>query len=146
MKYQHILVALELTKEDNVLISKAIAMASSFGADVSFIHVDGAVGEVYPELLDIQKDSTLKPLNKHGNDLLHQSQQRIKTEHPELLVKHFWVGTGDLSAKLKHMMKDHNYDLLICGHHHDFWSNMVSYSRNLINKSPVDILVVPIKS
>ncbi|POF57619.1 universal stress global response regulator UspA, partial [Vibrio vulnificus] len=29
-------------------------------------------------------------------------------------------------------------------HHHNFWSKIISYSRTLVNKSPVDILVVPI--
>ncbi|TOO00554.1 universal stress global response regulator UspA, partial [Vibrio parahaemolyticus] len=41
-------------------------------------------------------------------------------------------------------IKEQEVDLLICGHHQDFWSKIISYSRHLINKSPVDILVVPI--
>ncbi len=145
MKYKHILVALELTEENKVLINKAVAMADTFGADVSFIHVDGAVGEIYPELIDIQQDPDKKPLNQRGNDLLHQFQKYASDTYPDVPVKHFWVGTGSLSSKLKRMIEENNYDLLICGHHHDFWNNLVSYSRELINKSPVDILVVPIK-
>jgi len=42
------------------------------------------------------------------------------------------------------IIADKGFDLLICGHHHDFVSKLVSYSRHLINKSPIDILVVPI--
>jgi len=145
MTYQHILVALELTEENKVLINKAVAMADTFGADVSFIHVDGAIGEIYPELLDIQQHPDQKPLNQHGNDLLHQFQNYVSDTYPDFSVKHFWVGTGSLGSKLKRMIEDHDYDLLICGHHHDFWNNFVSYSRDLINKSSVDILVVPIK-
>jgi len=146
MKYQHILVALELTEENKALIKKAAAMADTFGADISFIHVDGAVGEIYPQLMDINADPSQKPLNQHSNDLLHQFQKYIKDEHPDIPLKHFWVGTGDLSHKLKKLIADNNYDLLICGHHHDFWSSIVSYSKDLINKSSIDILVVPIKS
>ncbi len=146
MKYQHILVALELTEENKVLINKAVAMADTFGADISLIHVDGAVGEIYPELLDIQQNPDQKPLNHHGNEQLHQLQKQLSETYPNFPIKHFWVGTGNLSSKLKRMIETHDYDLLICGHHHDFWSGIVSYSRELINKSPVDILVVPLPS
>lgn len=146
MKYQHILVALELTEENKVLINKAIAMAETFNADVSLIHVDGAVGEVYTQLIDIQQDPTQKPLNQHANELLLKFQNYTKEQFPDFPIKYFWVGTGSLGSKLKKVIEQHQYDLLICGHHHDFWSNMVSYSRDLINKSPIDILVVPMES
>lgn len=146
MNYQHILVALELTEDNKKLIDKAVSMAKTFNADVSFVHVAGAVGEIYSELIDIQENPDQKPLNQYSNELLHEFQKYTKQEHPDFAVKHFWVGTGNLSNKLKKMIEHNKYDLLICGHHHDFWSGIVSYSRDLINKSPVDILVVPIKS
>ena len=56
------------------------------------------------------------------------------------------MGTGDLSHKVDAAVKENGVDLLICGHHHDFLSKITSYSRPLIHHSPIDILVVPIKS
>jgi nucleotide-binding universal stress UspA family protein len=140
MCYQHVLVALELSEESNkVLIKKAVTLAKSVNADVSLIHIDGTIGEIYTELMDIQEHPDDRPLNDYSNEQL----QKIKkyTDYP---IKHFLVGTGELANKLGDIIEDYNFDLLVCGHHHTFWSHIVSYSRNVINKSPVDILVVPI--
>lgn len=141
MKYKHILVALDLSQESHVLIDKAVSIAELINAKVSFIHIDGTHGEIYPDLIDIQADPEQKPLNEPSNKWLSDFQQY--TNFP---IENFWVGTGDLSNKVDVAIKDNEVDLLICGHHHDFLSKIISYSRNLIHHSPVDILVVPIKS
>ncbi|PSW19874.1 universal stress global response regulator UspA [Photobacterium sanctipauli] len=141
MKYKHILVALELSEESNVLIDRAVFLAKQFNADVSFIHIDGTHGEIYPELVDIQAQPDENPLGEPKMDQLRAFV--VQANHP---VKHFLIGTGDLSEKLKGTIEENGVELLICGHHHDFWSKIVSYSKHLINNSPVDILVVPIKS
>lgn len=139
MKYQHILVALELEDESKLLIDKAVSFASLVDADVSLVHIDGTKGEIYKQLIDIQNEPGQKPLDEHANKMLKSLQQY--SDYP---LKHFYVGTGDLSSKLEDLIDSDNYDLLICGHHHDFVSKIVSYSRHLINKSPIDILVVPL--
>lgn len=139
MKYQHILVALELEEESKLLIDKAVSFAGLVNADVSLVHIDGTKGEIYKQLIDIQSEPGQKPLDEHANKMLKELQQYC--DYP---LKHFYVGTGDLSTKLEDLIASDNYDLLICGHHHDFVSKIVSYSRHLINKSPIDILVVPI--
>ena len=141
MKYKHILVALDLSKESHVLIDRAVSMAGLIGAKVSYIHIDGTHGEIYPELIDIQAEPDRKPLNEPSNKWLADFQQY--TDFP---IESFWVGTGDLSHKVDAAVKENGVDLLICGHHHDFLSKIISYSRPLIHHSPIDILVVPIKS
>ncbi|MCV5916800.1 universal stress protein, partial [Escherichia coli] len=55
------------------------------------------------------------------------------------------VGSGDLSNELCDTIKDYSIDLVVCGHHQDFWSKILSSTRQLINCSPVDMLVVPLK-
>ncbi|OEF07143.1 universal stress protein [Vibrio genomosp. F10] len=139
MKYQHILVALELSEDSNVLIDRAVFLAKQFDANISFIHIDGTHGEIYPELIDIQSHDGDIPLKKNSVDQLKGFE--TYANYP---IQSFLVGTGDLSDKLHDTILDHKVDLLICGHHHDFWSNIVSYSKHLINKSPVDILIIPI--
>jgi nucleotide-binding universal stress UspA family protein len=140
MKYRHILVAIELSEDSNILIDRAVSIAKTVGAEVSFIHIDGTHGEIYSELIDMQAEPNRKPLKSHSNELIASFQQN--TDFP---VKHFLVGTGDLADKLHDTIAEFEFDLLICGHHHDFWSRIVSYSKHLINKSPIDMLVVPLK-
>ncbi|MGF1684007.1 universal stress protein [Photobacterium minamisatsumaniensis] len=141
MKYKHILVALELSEESNVLIDRAVFLAKLLDADLSFIHIDGTHGEIYPELVDIKADANNRPLNERS-----MIQLNGFLEHSDYPVKHFLVGTGDLSDKLSDTIPEYGVELLICGHHHDFWSKIISYSKHLIHKSTVDILVVPIQS
>lgn len=141
MQYKHILVALELAEESHTLIDRAVFLANQLDSRVSFIHIDGTHGEIYPDLVDIKENPDLSPLNEHTMEQLRAFE--TKTDFP---VTKFIVGTGDLSVKLHEVISGNNIDLLICGHHHDFWSRIISYSQHLINKSPVDILVVPIES
>lgn len=140
MKYQHILVALDLSEESNLLIDKAVYHAELVNAKVSFIHVDGSIGEIYPELIDIKAEPDQRPLNLHAMEVLHKYQEYI--EYP---LSHFFVGTGDLAEKLKDLCQEQSIDLIICGHHHDLLSHFISYSRRLLNKANVDVLVVPVK-
>lgn len=139
MKYKHILVALELSDQSKVLIDRAVAMASYLGSDISFVHIDGTHGEIYRELVDIQADPTQRPLNEHAMTYL-----KTLSDDMAVPLKHFFVGTGDLADKLEGMVQEHDVDLIICGHHHNLLSRFISYSRSLVNQSPVDILVVPI--
>ena len=74
MKYKHILVALDLSKESHVLIDRAVSMARLVGAKVSYIHIDGTHGEIYPELIDIQAEPDRKPLNEPSNKWLADFQ------------------------------------------------------------------------
>ncbi|MGF1754628.1 universal stress protein [Vibrio makurazakiensis] len=140
MNYQNILVAIELTEESKQLIDRAVSMAKLTKANLSFVHIDGTHGEIYPELIDIQSDPKSRPLNEPSNNLLEMFR-----EYADYPLHQFLIGTGDLGDKLENTINDNGFDLLICGHHHDFWSQIVSYSRHLINKSSIDILVIPIK-
>ncbi|WP_159651011.1 universal stress protein [Vibrio atypicus] len=141
MQYKHILVALELSEESNVLIERAVFLANQLNSRISFIHIDGTHGEIYPDLVDIKENPDFRPLNEHIME-----QLRAFDTNTDFPISRFIVGTGDLSEKLHEVINESSIDLLICGHHQDFWSRIISYSQHLINKSPVDILVVPIES
>ncbi|EEX94825.1 universal stress protein A [Vibrio orientalis CIP 102891 = ATCC 33934] len=138
MRYTHILVALERTDESKMLIDRASYIAELTNAYVSFVHIDGSHGEIYPELVDIQLDSEEHPLGEKTIKEIREFE--AYSEQP---IKHILVGTGDLAEKLQETITANHIDLLICGHHHDFWSKIASYSKHLVDKSPIDILVVP---
>jgi nucleotide-binding universal stress UspA family protein len=141
MHYKHILVALEISEESNILIERAVFLAKQLDSRISFIHIDGTHGEIYPDIVDIKATPDLRPLDSHKME-----QLKAFEENANFPISQFFIGTGDLSDKLHGVIQDSRVDLLICGHHQDFWSRIVSYSQHLINKSPVDILVVPIES
>jgi nucleotide-binding universal stress UspA family protein len=75
MTYQHILVALDLSDDSKLLIDKAISFAKLLNAEISLIHIDGAIGEIYPDLVDIQANPDHRPLTEHSNKRLRELQK-----------------------------------------------------------------------
>ncbi|MEZ8814932.1 universal stress protein [Vibrio cyclitrophicus] len=140
MEYRHILVALELSEDTKILIDRATFFANKLEASISFVYIDGTHGEIYPELVDIQGNSSDLPFNEDTLEKLKEFETYAK--HP---INHIFVGTGDLNNKLKNTIEANKVDLLLCGHHHDFWHKIISHSKQIIDTSPVDILVVPME-
>ncbi|MBU2895812.1 universal stress protein UspA [Vibrio hepatarius] len=139
MSYQHILVAVDLSEDSKILVDKAISLAKPLGAEVSFIHIDVNYAELYTGLIDINLAET-------QHQAIEASQQQLQkfAEHANYPIKHTLVGSGDLGNELCDTIKEFNIDIVVCGHHQDFWSKLLSSTRQLINCSPVDMLVVPL--
>jgi universal stress protein A len=140
MSYKHILVALDLSDESKLLIDKAVSLAKPLDAELSFIHIDVNYTELYTGLIDVN-------LAENQNKTMEASLAQLQAfaDYASYPVKHSLVGSGDLSNELTDTIEEFNIDLVVCGHHQDFWSKLLSSTRQLINTSPVDLLVVPIK-
>lgn len=140
MSYQHILVAIDLSEDSKYLVEKAVALAKPLEADVSFIHIDVNYAELYTGLIDINLAET-----QHQALVASQEQLQQLADHASYPIKHTLISSGDLSNELCENIAEYQVDLVVCGHHQDFWSKLLSSTRQLINCSPVDMLVVPIK-
>jgi nucleotide-binding universal stress UspA family protein len=137
--YKHILVAVELSEDSDSLIDKAVGYAKQFNAEVSLIYIDSAYGEIYREFFDLKTEQGNLNVSEKTSNYFRRFIQRS-----EVPIKYALAGTGNISNRLPEVINQYQVDLLICGHHHDFWSHIVSTSRQLINTSSVDILVHPI--
>ena len=137
--YKHVLVAVDLSEERLVLLRKGANIAEKFGAKLSLIHVDVNFSDLYTGLIDINmssvQDSVIAETSKALNDLAGQITYPV-TEKLN--------GTGDFSQVLEEAVDKHDVDLLITGHHQDFWSKFMSSTRQLMNSVKVDMLVVPL--
>ncbi|NHB88236.1 universal stress protein UspA [Photorhabdus tasmaniensis] len=141
MAYEHILVAVDLSPESQVLVQKAISMAKPYNAKVSLIHVDVNYSDLYTGLIDVN---------------LGDMQQRITDETRNALkdlsagtdygIQETLSGSGDLAQVLVDAIKKYDIDLVVCGHHQDFWSKLMSSARQLINTVHVDMLIVPLRN
>ena len=140
MSYQHILVAVDLSNDSDYLVKRAVELAKPLNAELSFIHIDVSYAEVYTGLIDINLAETQNQTMKSSQQ--HLQKMADKAQYP---VKHTLVGSGDLGNELCDTITEFNIDLLVCGHHQDFWSKFISSTKQLINCSPVDMLVVPLK-
>ncbi|MGR5544911.1 universal stress protein [Vibrio sp. PNB22_2_2] len=125
MSYVHILVAVDLSDSSRAVIDKAISIAKDANSKLSFVFVDH--DRVALESKDEQK--------------LMQELQSL-AEQSDYPVAETMVVIGDLHIKLAGIAKEHNIDLVVCGHHHKFMSRLFSSIPTLANAIEADLLVV----
>ena len=140
MTYKHILVAVDLSEDSVILVNKAAALASACDAKLSLIHIDVNFTDMYTGFMEINFAET-------QNAMLESAQKKIKTlvESLNFPITETIVSSGDLCNEISHAIDNLNIDLVICGHHKDFWSKLLSTSRQLINEAAVDMLIVPLE-
>ncbi|MGF1764059.1 universal stress protein [Aliivibrio kagoshimensis] len=140
MCYKHILVAVDLSEDSKVLVERAVALATPLQAKVSLIHIDINYAELYTGLIDINLAET----QNRATEEAHSALQKM-VDDANFPITRALVSSGDLGDELSEATVSMEVDLVVCGHHHDFWSKFLSSSSQLINSAPVDVLVIPIK-
>lgn len=137
--YKHILVAVDLSEESLVLVRKGAGLAAKCGAKLSLIHVDVNFSDLYTGLIDINMSSVQASAAAETNTAL--AELAAKVDYP---VSDCLNGTGDFTQVLEEAVDKHSVDLLITGHHQDFWSKFMSSTRQVMNNITIDMLVVPL--
>lgn len=141
MSYKHILVAVDLTPESQVLIDKSVELAKPLDAELSFIHVDAN----YEELC---RHTGIMDADLHENCELtaERSFKALKAlaEDTGYPIKHCLIGTGEYGNILENTIEKYEVELVVCGHHHDFWGSVISSTKPILNNINVDMLIVPI--
>ena len=140
MVYKHIIAAIDLSEDSAYLVNKAAKLAQSLGAKLSLVHIDVDYADLYTGLIDINLAEMHERAENDAQTRLHDLANNAG--YPGA---HTLVGSGDLSEEICSTIKDLNVDLVICGHHQDFWSKILSSTRQLISRTPVDLLIVPLK-
>jgi len=139
MNYEHILVAVNLTKINQEVIDRALSLAKATGAKVSFIHVDLSCADNF-SILRRGDYTPAEGLSKSQGEL--QQQLQALAEQADYPINNTLVVSGGLRYKLEETVRKMDVDLLVCGHHHNFWSRIVSSVRELVDTSPIDLLIV----
>ncbi|HGJ5857094.1 universal stress protein UspA [Arsenophonus nasoniae] len=140
MAYKHILVTVDLSPESKTLVDKAVSMAKPYNAKVSLIHVDVNYSDLYTGLIDVNLGDMEQRITKET----HHALTKLAKEADYKIEKEL-SGRGDLGQVLVDAIKEYKVDLVVCGHHQDFWSKLMSSARQLINTVHVDMLIVPLK-
>ncbi|WP_372882075.1 universal stress protein [Psychromonas sp.] len=136
MNYEHILVAVNLAKIDPQVIDRGVSLAKAAGARVSLIYVDIS----YVDRVAILDDEDVESVHKSKEELARQLQ--LLADCSDYPITNTLVVSGGLSHKLQETVRKMDVDLLVCGHHHNFWSRIVSAVRELVETSPIDLLIV----
>lgn len=137
--YKHILVAVDLSDESLLLLRKGAEIAKRHEAKLSMIHVDVNFSDLYTGLIDINMSSVQNSISEDTVKALDTLAQKI--EYP---VSECLNGSGDFSQVLEEAIDNYQVDLLVTGHHQDFWSKFMSSTRQVMNNVSIDMLVVPL--
>ncbi|AXW86369.1 universal stress global response regulator UspA [Lonsdalea britannica] len=140
MAYKHILIAVDLSPESKMLVEKAVSMAKPYNAKVSLIHVDVNYSDLYTGLIDVNLGDMQQRISEETQNALKDLSQNAGYPIAETLS-----GSGDLGQVLLDAIHKYDVDLVMCGHHQDFWSKLMSSARQLINTIHVDMLIVPLQ-
>jgi len=141
MSYKHILVAVDLSTSSEFIIAKAITLAKDSNAKISLIYVDLDYADNYTGLTYSQF-SKLEPVSQRCLSL--ENELQALTEKISYPITNQLFLKGDLDKNIQVSVKEIGADLLVCGHHHDFWSRLLSSVRKLINSSSIDLLIVQV--
>lgn len=137
--YQHVLVAVDLSEESSLLLKKAASIAERHKAKLSLIHIDVNFSDLYTGLMDVNVDSMQESIDNEN----HQALVSLARQSP-YPVSETLKGRGDLAQALTDAINQYNMDLLVVGHHQDFWSKIMSSTRQVMNSVSVDMLIVPL--
>ena len=139
MSYKHILIAVDLSPESNILVEKAVSMARPYNAKISLIHVDVNYSDLYTGLIDVNLGDMQKRISEET-----QNAMTLLSKNANYPITEVLSGSGDLGQVLVDAINKYEVDLVLCGHHQDFWSKLMSSARQLINTVHVDMLIVPL--
>ena len=141
MKYQHILVAVDLQGEHSArLLQRGAELAKALGCKLSLIHVDINFAELYDEVLEIDTMDVQQKMTEQSRRSLAGLATLI--DYP---LSHILVAGGDITSELGKAIQALGCDLLICGHHHTFWSRFLpSPTKHLLDGLSCEMLVVPL--
>ncbi|ACA30774.1 universal stress protein UspA [Histophilus somni] len=138
--YKHVLVAVDLSDESGFLLEKAAKIAKQYGAKLSVIHVDVNFSDLYTGLIDVNMSSIQDRISTETHQALIELSEQSTYPVSEKLS-----GSGDLGQVLSDAVEQYQVDLLVTGHHQDFWSKLMSSTRQVMNSIKVDMLVVPLR-
>lgn len=138
--YKHVLVALDLSNDSAFLLEKAAGVAKRNEAKLSVIHVDVNFSDLYTGLIDVNMASMQDRISNETKNALIQLAENASYPVSEKLS-----GCGDLGQVLADAVETYEVDLVVTGHHQDFWSSLMSSTRQLMNTLSVDMLVVPLR-
>ena len=138
--YKHVLVAVDLSDESAFLLKKAAGVAQRNDAKLSVIHVDVNFSDLYTGLIDVNMVSMQDRISTETQQALTQLAESSPYPVTEKLS-----GSGDLGQVLTDAIEQYDVDLLVTGHHQDFWSKLMSSTRQVMNSITVDMLVIPLR-
>lgn len=141
--YQHILLALNNDKEDDLLLTKAYALAASHNARLSLLHVVDFIPSDAADPMGLSLDSALpQQLSNSARERLEEIRQQYPA--PEGLLVDTHVTLGAARHEIVALAKKRQCDLIVIGHHnHRGLGHLLGHTdESVLHHAPCDVLAI----
>ncbi|HIC45226.1 MAG TPA: universal stress protein [Methylophaga aminisulfidivorans] len=144
MKYQHILIATDFSKQKDMICAKARELAEQHQANLSICHII----EDFP-LTDFAYEPMISVDIDMRDALLESGKKQLATlaESLSIPLNQQWVELGTSGHDIVRVADENNVDLIIVGSHgrHGFKRLLGSTANAVLHHAHCDVLAVRLK-
>ena len=140
MKYEHVLVAVDLTDECNPVLSRGREIAERNGAKLSLVHIVEPMAMAFGG--DVPMD--LSQLQQQQFDQAKERLDRLIVKYPELSREFSHLTYGQPRQEIHHLAKEQGCDMIVVGSHgrHGLALLLGSTANDVLHGAPCDVLAV----
>ncbi|WP_108651811.1 universal stress protein [Dongshaea marina] len=142
--YKNILIYIDLEKDNEQLISKAISVARVYQSKASLVHVypciDSPAGAGFPVAVQFDPNIYI-PFEIDDKE----QKMRDLVSCAKFEFEHQMIVSGRVSDKIPQLINKFNFDLLIHSHYSGLFDFLFSTASKLLNHVSCDRLVVPVQ-
>jgi universal stress protein A len=141
LTYQNVLIATNLSAENNIIIEKGLWLARAFNATVSLFHVVEPLpgyGYAYVGVVDIEAELLLEA----------RKNMEILSKKYNIAAQNCYIEVGLVKIAIIDFVTKKNIDCLVLGSHgrHGFSELLGSTVHTAVHLAPCDVMTLRIKS
>lgn len=143
MKYEHILVAIDLTEECSPVLARGREVAVRNGAKLSIVHIVEPMAMAFGG--DVPMD--LSQLQQQQFDQAKLKLAALKTDYPEVNIGDAHLVYGQPRQEIHELAQKLSCDLIVVGSHgrHGLALLLGSTANEVLHGAPCDVLAVRLK-
>ncbi|MBU2707870.1 universal stress protein [Zooshikella marina] len=137
-RYKHILVAVDLTEEADIVLQRAQEIAKDHNADITLVHVVEPLSVAYGSDIPLDLTTLQEEIAQQARQRISELAKRLNNEG------HQHVVYGRPEKEIHRIAEERNVDLIVVGSHgrHGLALILGSTSTGILHGAKCDVLAV----
>lgn len=142
-QYTHILLAADFNQESDIVVKRAKALAGTFGAKLSLVHVLEPISIAYGGEFPVDLGDLHKELEKQA-----QTQLAALGDQLGVTAENRYLEVGITEKEILRVAKAHGVDLIVMGSHgrHGLALLLGSTANGVLHHADIDVLAVRVSA
>lgn len=142
-QYTHILLAADFNQESDIVVKRAKALADTFGAKLSLVHVLEPISIAYGGEFPVDLGDLHKELEKQA-----QTQLAALGDQLGVAAENRYLEVGITEKEILRVAKAHGVDLIVMGSHgrHGLALLLGSTANAVLHHADIDVLAVRVSA